>query len=37
MLANVQQDSVKPIIQKVVAVGSKVFTDEDNIYNRLTE
>ena len=37
MLANVQQDSIKPIIQKVVAVGSKVFTDEYNIYNRLTE
>lgn len=37
MLANVQQDSIKPIIQKVVTVGSKVFTDEYNIYNRLTE
>lgn len=37
MLANVQQDSIKPIIQKVVAVGSKVFTDEYNIYHRLTE
>ena len=37
MLANVQQESIKPIIQKVVAVGSKVFTDEYNIYHRLTE
>ena len=37
MLANVQQDTIKPIIQKVVTVGSKVFTDEYNIYNRLTE
>ena len=37
MLANVQQDTIKPIIQKVVTVGSNVFTDEYNIYNRLTE
>ena len=25
MLPNVQQETIKPIIQKVVAVGSKVF------------
>ena len=37
MLANVQQDSIKPIIQKAVTVGSKVSTDEYNIYHRLTE
>lgn len=37
MLANMQQDSIQPLILKVVAVGSKVFTDEYNINNWLTE
>jgi len=39
LLANGQQDSIKPIIHKVVAVDaeSQVFTDKYNIYNRLTE
>ncbi len=39
LLANGQQDSIKPIIHKVVAVAaeSQVFTDKYNIYNRLTE
>lgn len=37
MLANVKQTTIKPIIQSVVAAGSQVFTDEYNIYNRLTE
>lgn len=37
MLANVQQKTIKPIIEKVVASGSQVFTDEYNIYNRLAE
>ena len=36
MLANVQQATIKPVIQEVVAMGSKVFTDEYAIYNRLT-
>ena len=36
MLANVQQATIKPVIQDVVAMGSKVFTDEYAIYNRLT-
>lgn len=37
MLPNVQQETIKPIIQKIVTVGSKVFTDEYNIYNRLAQ
>mgnify|MGYP001796768469 CR=1 FL=1 len=37
MLPNVKQATIKPIIQKVVAAGSKVFTDEYNIYKRLPE
>lgn len=37
MLANVQQNTIRPIIQGFVATGSNVFTDEYNIYNRLTE
>jgi len=37
MLPNVQQVTIKPIIEKVVKVGSQVFTDEYNIYNRLSE
>ena len=36
MLANVQQATIKPVIQEVVAMRSKVFTDEYAIYNRLT-
>lgn len=36
MLANVQQATIQPVIQEVVAMGSKVFTDEYAIYNRLT-
>lgn len=37
MLENVQQESIKPIIQGNVAEGSLVYTDEYDIYNRLEE
>ena len=37
MLPNVQQATIKPIIEAVVKVGAQVFTDEYNIYNRLAE
>lgn len=37
MLPNVNQTTIKPIIEKVVQVGAQVFTDEYNIYNRLSE
>lgn len=35
MLENVQQKTIKPLIQKAVAAGSIVYTDEYDIYNRL--
>ena len=34
---NVQQKTIKPIITETVAEGSLIYTDEYNIYNRLTE
>lgn len=37
MLPNVQQATIKPVINANVAHGSLVFTDEYNIYNRLVE
>ena len=37
MLANVQQLTIKPIIESVIAVGTKVYTDEYDIYCRLSE
>ena len=37
MLPNVKQTTIKPIIEKVVQGGAQVFTDEYNIYNRLSE
>lgn len=37
MLPNVQQATIKPIIEAAVKVGAEVFTDEYNIYNRLCE
>ena len=37
MLANVQQNTIKPIITKIVEQGTLMFTDEYNIYNRLPE
>ena len=37
LMANVQQASIKPIIQAVVMPGTLVYTDEYAIYGRLTE
>ena len=34
---NVQQQTIQPIIQAQVAPGTQVFTDEYNIYSRLSE
>jgi transposase len=36
MLANVQQATVAPLIQATVAPGTQVFTDEYDIYARLS-
>lgn len=35
MLANVQQATIKPIIETNVAQGSQIYTDEYDIYARL--
>ena len=35
MLANVQQATIRPIIETTVAPGSLVYTDEDDSYARL--
>jgi transposase len=35
MLANVQQATIKPIIEATVTKGSLIYTDEYNIYARL--
>jgi len=35
MLANVQQKTIRPIIEGVVAQGSRIHTDEYSIYARL--
>ena len=37
MLANVQQTTIAPLIQATIAPGSVVYTDEYNIYHRLSE
>ena len=37
MLANVQQGTIQPILLTVIALGTVVFTDEDDIYSRLSE
>ena len=37
MLSNVQQKTIKPLMQRAIAVGSTVYTDEYNIYGRLPE
>ena len=34
---NVQQKTIRPLIESSVALGSLVYTDEYNIYHRLTE
>ncbi len=37
MLSNVQQKTIKPVIEAAVAKGALIFTDEYNIYARLKE
>lgn len=37
MLANVQQTTIKPLIEQAIAAGTQIFTDEYNIYGRLPE
>ncbi len=37
MLANVQQQTIEPLIKATIAVGSLVYTDEYGIYNALNE
>lgn len=37
MLANVQQKTIKPIIQATINAGSLIYTDEYDIYSRLEE
>ena len=37
MLANVQQVTIKPIIESIIAPGTKVYTDEYDIYYKLCE
>ncbi len=36
MLSDVQQRTIAPLIQRTIARGSTVYTDEYNIYNRMT-
>ena len=37
MLPNVQQKTIQPVITSTVASGSQFYTDEYNIYSRLSE
>ncbi len=37
MLANVQQQTIKPIMKQTILPGTLVFTDEYNIYTRLEQ
>ena len=37
MLANVQQQTIRPILQAVIAPSTTVYTDEYDIYSRLSE
>lgn len=37
MLSNVQQKTIKPIIESMVAKGTQIFTDEYTIYARLEQ
>ena len=37
MLANVQQKTIKPIIESTILPGTKIYTDEYDIYARLSE
>ena len=37
LLADVKQKTIQPVIEKVVAKNSLIYTDEYNIYNRLEQ
>jgi transposase len=37
MLPNVQQNTIAPLIKRTIAKGTVVYTDEYDIYGRLTE
>ena len=37
MLENVQQVTIKPVIEQIIQPGSLIYTDEYNIYTRLSE
>ncbi len=37
MLANVKQTTIAPLIQSTIVPGTMVYTDEYNIYNRLSQ
>jgi transposase len=37
MLSDVQQKTIAPLIQRAIAPGSTVSTDEYNIYSRLAD
>ena len=37
MLANVQQKTIQPILEATIAPGTMVYTDEYDIYSRLTD
>ena len=37
MLSNVRQITIQPLIEKVIASGTTVFTDEYDIYARLPQ
>ena len=37
MLANVQQQTIRPILEAMITPGTTVFTDEYDIYSRLPE
>ena len=37
MLPNVQQSTIAPLIKQTISKGTIVYTDEYDIYSRLTE
>ncbi|MCC9000827.1 MAG: transposase [Candidatus Contendobacter sp.] len=37
MLENVQQTTIRPLIERFIAPGSRVYIDEYDIYHRLPE
>ena len=37
MLENVQQATIRPLIERFIATGTRVHTDEYDIYNRISQ